>query len=60
MDKREQAFWDYYNRVNEYAEAKGIEIHEVVSIREIWDYAYAVGEANGSEKILEIFTKESN
>jgi hypothetical protein len=58
MTKQEQAFWNYYDQANAIAEKHNVEIYQVVNFRQIWDYAYAVGKADGASEMMEIF-KES-
>ena len=61
MDKQEQAFWDYYNPIQELADKHDVSIYTIVNIRQIFDYAYVCGKADGATEIAAIFeTKESN
>jgi hypothetical protein len=61
MDKQEQAFWDYYNPIQELADKHDVPVYQIVNFRQIWDYAYACGKADGAIQIASIFeTKESN
>lgn len=60
MDKKsEEQFFEMYDKVQAYADRHNIPTHQVIGIREVWDYAYACGKADGAEAVLETF-KESN
>jgi hypothetical protein len=59
MDKREQEFWNYYNPIQELSEKHDVSIYTIVNFRQIFDYAYACGKADGVKEVAEIF-KESN
>lgn len=61
MDKQEQAFWDYYNPIQELADKHDTSVYTVVNFRQIFDYAYVCGKADGVKEVAAIFeTKESN
>lgn len=61
MDKQEQAFWDYYNPIQELADKHDVSIYTIVNIRQIFDYAYVCGKADGAKEVAAIFeNKESN
>jgi hypothetical protein len=61
MDKREEAFWEYYNPIQELAEKHDTSVYTIVNFRQIFDYAYACGKADGATEIAAIFdNKESN
>jgi hypothetical protein len=61
MDKQEQEFWDYYNPIQELADKHDVSIYTIVNIRQIFDYAYVCGKADGAKEIAAVFeTKESN
>lgn len=61
MTESEREFFEFYNKVSDVADRTGLPDHQIVSIREVWDYAYAMGEANGASNIANIFkSKESN
>jgi hypothetical protein len=61
MTKQEQAFWDYYNPIQELADKHDTSIYTIVNFRQIFDYAYACGKADGVKEVAEIFeSKESN
>jgi hypothetical protein len=64
MDKREEAFWDYYNPIQELADKHDVSIYTIRNFREIFDYAYAAGKTEGLETAMTIFNnnfnKESN
>jgi hypothetical protein len=55
MTKQEQEFWDYYNPIQELADKHDIPVYQIVNFRQIFDYAYACGKADGSAQMLEIF-----
>jgi hypothetical protein len=59
MDKQEQEFWDYYNPIQELADKHDVPVYQIVNFRQIFDYAYACGKADGSAQMLAIF-EESN
>ena len=52
MDKQEQAFWDYYNPIQELADKHDVSTYTIVNFRQIFDYAYACGKADGATEIL--------
>jgi hypothetical protein len=61
MTKQEQAFWDYYNPIQELADKHDTSIYTIVNFRQIFDFAYACGKADGATEVAAIFeTKESN
>ncbi len=61
MDKREQEFWKYYNPIQELADKHDTSVYTIVNFRQIFDYAYACGKADGVKEVAEIFeSKESN
>jgi hypothetical protein len=61
MDKREEAFWEYYNPIQELADKHNVSIYTIRNFREIFDYAYLCGKADGAAEMMEIFeNKESN
>jgi hypothetical protein len=59
MTKQEQEFFDYYNPIQELADKHDVSIYTIVNIRQIFDYAYAVGKADGATEMLNI-VKEGN
>lgn len=61
MDKQERVFWEFYNPIQAMADKHDVSIYTIVNIREIFDYAYAFGKADGTNEMLEILSnKESN
>jgi hypothetical protein len=54
MDKREQAFWEYYNPIQELADKHDVSIYTIRNFREIFDYAYACGKADGATEVLDV------
>ena len=61
MDKREQAFWDYYNPIQELADKHDVSVYTIRNFREIFDYAYIHGRADGvAEAVAIVENKESN
>jgi hypothetical protein len=54
MDKQEQAFFDYYNPIQELADKHDVSIYTIVNIRQIFDYAYVCGKADGAVEILDV------
>lgn len=60
MDKREQEFWNYYTPIQELADKHEVSIYTIRNFREIFDYAYACGKADGATEMLEIYKKASN
>ncbi len=59
MNQSEREFLEFYSKVSDVADRTGLEDHQIVTIREVWDYAYALGQANGATEVLTSF-KESN
>lgn len=59
MDKREQEFWDYYNPIQELADKHEVSIYQIVNIRQIFDYAYACGKADGAKEMLDVYNNVS-
>ena len=57
MDKQEQAFWDYYNPIQELAEKYDTTVYTIVNIRQIFDYAYTAGKADGVNEMYAIATQ---
>jgi hypothetical protein len=55
MTKQEQEFWHYYNPIQELADKHDVSIYTIVNIRQIFDYAYAVGKADGATEMMEIY-----
>jgi hypothetical protein len=55
MTKQEQEFWDYYNPIQEVAEKHDVSIYTIVNFRQIFDYAYACGKADGANQMYEIY-----
>lgn len=62
MDKREQEFWNYYNPIQELADKHDTSIYTIVNFRQIFDYAYACGKADGAQEMLDAYnaSKENN
>ena len=61
MSKQEQAFWDYYNPIEELADKHGVDVYTIVNFRQIFDFAYTIGKEDGATEIAAIFkNKESN
>ena len=54
MDKREQAFWDWYEPIQAIAERQDVSFYQVVSAREIWDTAYTTGKLDGVNEMADI------
>jgi hypothetical protein len=57
MTKQEQAFWDYYNPIQELADKHDITVYQIVNIRQIFDYAYTAGKADGVNEMYTIATQ---
>lgn len=55
MTKQEQAFWDYYQPIEDLATKHDVSVYTIVNFRQIFDYAYACGKADGASEIVEIF-----
>jgi hypothetical protein len=55
MTKQEDAFFEYYNPIQELADKHDVSIYTVVNFRQIFDYAYACGKADGAKEIADIF-----
>ena len=61
MDKREQAFWEYYQPIQDLADKHDTSIYSIVNFRQIWDMAYATGKLDGMNEVAEIMKpKESD
>ncbi len=61
MDKREQEFWKYYEPIQAIAERQDVSVYQVVGFREIFDYAYACGKADGVNEVTDILeNKDGN
>jgi hypothetical protein len=61
MDKREQEFWKYYDPIQELADKHDTSIYTIVNFRQIFDYAYACGKADGvAEAVAIVNGQESN
>lgn len=60
MTPQEQAFWDYYNPIQELADKHDVSIYTIVNIRQIFDYAYTCGKADGATEIAAIFESKDN
>lgn len=60
MDKREQAFFENYDKWNAIAEKHEVSIYQIVNAREIWDIAYTTGKADGLTEATEIITGKDN
>ena len=54
MTKQEQAFWEYYNPIEALAEKHDIPVYQIVNFRQIFDYAYIAGKADGVNEMYEI------
>lgn len=59
MTKQEQEFWDYYNPIQELADKHEVSIYQIVNIRQIFDYAYACGKADGAKEMLDVYNNVS-
>ena len=60
MDKSEEQFFEMYDRVQDYLEFHPeLTFNQVLSVRQVWDYAYACGKADGAEEIVATY-KENN
>lgn len=51
--KSEEAFFEWYDKINAYAEAKGLEIHQIWNVRQIFDLAFTKGWTAGVNEALE-------
>ena len=54
MDKQEQAFWDYYQPIEDLATKHDVSVYTIVNFRQIFDYAYACGKADGANEMYAI------
>ena len=57
MTPQEQAFWDYYNPIQELADKHDITVYQIVNFRQIFDYAYTLGKSEGVSEMYAIATK---
>ena len=55
MTKQEQAFWDYYNPIQELADKHDVEVYQIVNFRQIFDFAYITGKADGAQEMLDTY-----
>jgi hypothetical protein len=61
MNKQEQQFFEYFDQWQALADKHEVSVYQIVNARQIWDYAYTCGKADGVAEVAEIFeTKESN
>ncbi len=60
MDKREAAFFEWYEPIQQMADKHNVTIYQVVNAREIWDMAYTTGRAAGIAEAMEIVKGENN
>lgn len=62
MTKQEQEFWDYYQPIEDLATKHDVSVYSIVNFRQIFDYAYTAGKADGAQQMMDIYTasKESN
>ena len=60
MDKKETAFFEWYEPVREMADKHGVTIYQIVNAREIWDMAYTTGKADGMTEAMGIVKGENN
>ena len=60
MDKREEAFWEYYNPIQELAEKHDTSVYTIVNFRQIFDYAYATGKVDGVKETIAIFDNKGS
>lgn len=56
MTKQEQAFWEYYNPIQELADKHDVEVYQIVNFRQIFDYAYIMGKTDGVNEMYAIAT----
>jgi hypothetical protein len=54
MDKREEAFWEYYNPIQELADKHDTSVYTIVNFRQIWDFAYTAGKLDGANEVIAI------
>lgn len=55
MTKQEQAFWDYYNPIQEVADKYETSVYTIVNFRQIFDFAYIAGKADGAAEMLDVY-----
>ena len=62
MDKQEQTFFEYFDQWQALADKYDVSVYQIVNARQIWDYAYSCGKADGASEMLDIYnaSKESN
>jgi len=58
MTPQEQAFWDYYQPIEDLAKKHDIPVYQIVNFREIFDYAYTMGKADGVNAMYAIATQD--
>jgi hypothetical protein len=62
MTKQEQEFWNYYQPIQDLADKHDTSVYTIVNFRQIFDYAYACGKADGATEMLDTYnaSKEGN
>ena len=60
MDKREAAFFEWYEPIKEIADRNDVTIYQIVNAREIWDFAYTTGKSDGLSEAMSIVKGEDN
>ena len=54
-DRSEEEFFEMYNKVQDYLESyPELRFEQVLSVRQVWDYAWSCGHLAGMEESLEI------
>jgi len=62
MDKQEQTFFEYFDQWQALADKYDVSVYQIVNARQIWDYAYVCGKADGASEMMDTYlaSKESN
>lgn len=53
MDKQEQAFFDWFSKIEAIATTHGVEISQVVNLRQAFDFGYTAGKMDGITESVE-------
>ena len=62
MTKQEQQFFEYFDQWQALADKHDVSVYQIVNARQIWDYAYSCGTADGASEMMDTYlaSKESN
>lgn len=60
MDKREAAFFEWFEPIQQLTEKHNVTIYQIVNAREIWDFAYTTGKSDGLSEAMSIVKGDNN